>query len=78
MSHCGHTGRKNPPPSKWYYQTMLPKVGDKLIRRMSVGNSGVGLDKIRPDKVTVTFVNREHLWYEVQFSCGVRQAFKIV
>lgn len=78
MSHCGHNRPQTTPPSKCYLQGMLPKVGDKLIRRMDVGGAAVGLGKSRPERVTVTYVNREHLWYEVRFPSGIRQAYKLI
>ncbi len=52
----------------------MPRVGDKLIRRMEGGSTNLGV--IRPSKVTVTYVNKEHLWYEVQFPSGIRQGYK--
>lgn len=78
MSHSGRHGRQTAPPSKWVYQAQLPKVGDKLIKRMEAGGAAIGLGKSRPEKVVVTYVNHEHLWYEVKFPNGIRQAFKIV
>lgn len=55
----------------------LPKVGDRLIKRMSVGDTAFGLGKVEPSECVVTYVNAEHGWYEVQFPCGIRQGYRI-
>lgn len=53
----------------------MPKVGDKLIREMEIG-SCIGLGSPKRCQVTVTYVNEDHLWYEVEFPGGIRQGFK--
>lgn len=53
----------------------LPKVGD---RRMEVPT--ILRDKSysrEPQPCVVTYVNRRHLWYEVQFKNGVRESYKL-
>lgn len=55
-------------------QRRLPEVGSVVKRRMYIGLSHVG----KLHDCVVTFVNRDHLWYEVEFPCGVRQAYRIV
>lgn len=55
-------------------QRKLPQVGSIVKRRMYIGLSHVG----KKHDCVVTFVNRDHLWYEVEFPCGVRQAFRII
>lgn len=69
-----HGGRDKPLDADRLRRDM-PKVGDKLIREMEIGMC-VGLGKSRRCKVTVTYVNEAHLWYEVEFPSGVRQAYK--
>lgn len=56
---------------------VLPKVGDRLIRRMSVGDTAFGLGKVEPCECVVTYVNAKHGWFEVQFPCGIRQGYRI-
>lgn len=53
---------------------LLPVVGDVLTRTPNLG------DRIQsPDPVEgkVIHVNREHLWYMIQFESGFRQCFKV-
>ena len=54
----------------------LPKVGDKLYKVMEVGRS-LGLGNVQRTKCRVTYVNEDHLWYEVEFPCGIRQGYKM-
>lgn len=60
--------------SKQALQRRLPQVGSVVKRRMYIGLSHIG----QLHDCVVTFVNRDNLWYEVEFPCGVRQAFKII
>lgn len=53
----------------------LPKVGDKLYKTMETGRS-FGLGVPRRTKCRVTYVNTDHLWYEVEFPSGIRQGYK--
>lgn len=54
-------------------QKKLPMVGDYVKKRMCTGTH---YNKLRSCRVT--YVNHEHLWYEVEFPCGVRQAYKLI
>lgn len=79
MNHMGNkktgtSGGRSKPLDADELRRQLPKVGDKLIRRMEAGSAALGA--IRPSKVTVTYVNHEHLWYEVQFPSGIKQGYK--
>lgn len=56
---------------------MMPQVGDKLVKRMSVGDSSFGLGVVEPAECVVTYVNEAHGWYEVEFLCGIRQGYRI-
>lgn len=55
---------------------LLPNVGDELIRKPNV-NDYTGCKRPRPQKCTVVYVNREHLWYRVQFFDGTYDCFKV-
>ena len=59
------------------YQAMLPKVGDKMIRKIDAGNTH-GLGDAKAHEAVVTYVNKEHLWYMLRFPCGVQQAYRLV
>lgn len=54
-------------------QKRLPVVGDYVKKRMCTGTH-----LNRQHYCRVTFVNHEHLWYEVEFPCGVRQAYRVI
>lgn len=44
----------------------LPKVGDRLVRVMTV-SSGRAYSTFEPQECVVTFVNNAHHWYQVKF-----------
>ena len=71
----GTSGGRSRPLDADELRRQLPKVGDKLIRRMEGGSTHLGV--LRPSKVTVVYVNYEHLWYMVQFPSGIRQGYKV-
>lgn len=55
-------------------RSLLPKVGDT---RWEVPT--VNLDKKStppPQRCTVVEVNRDHLWYRVEFENGIRESYK--
>lgn len=62
--------------SKEALQAMLPKVGDRLIRRPTMNNS-LSFSVAPPLPCVVVYVNAERLWYLVQFERGYRQAYKV-
>lgn len=55
----------------------LPQVGDKLYKVMETGRS-FGLGNVKRTKCRVTYVNADHLWYEVEFPSGIRQGYKLL
>lgn len=63
------------PYTKEELRTMLPKVGDFLMKRQQIGYPRCELSE--PRSCRVTYVNTEHLWYEVQFRNGQRECFKV-
>ena len=59
-------------------ERMLPKVGDKLVRKPKWSRADV---VGRPAKLPckVIYVNKEHGWYLVEYiGLGIREAFKLV
>lgn len=68
--------------SKEVLAASLPKVGDILMKSPHIVDSGGGHGLIRfpKTKCVVTFVNTEHLWYEVQFlqeGITFRECYKV-
>lgn len=58
-------------------KTKLPNVGDLLIKAPVTGKL-LGICATRePRRCKVTYVNREHLWYQVQFESGYREVYKL-
>ncbi len=56
----------------------LPQVGDVLDREPTILGYG-SMEERALRKCVVTYVNREHLWYEVEFTAtGFRQGFKAI
>lgn len=58
----------------------LPKVGDRLMLRPTLyDKAGAWPAPLMP--CVVTYVNREHLWYEAEFTLRdgtrIRQGFKV-
>ena len=49
-------------------QDMIPNVGDVVVKRPRA-SQGISA----PQSCKVVYVNREHLWYEVQFRSGQKQ-----
>lgn len=59
-------------------RAMLPQVGDKLLRKPVILGYMSSSERDLQECV-VTYVNRAHLWYEVQFkSSGFKQGFKAI
>lgn len=63
------------PYTKEELRALLPKVGDKLMRRQQIGYPRCELSG--PRSCVVTYVNEKHLWYEVQFRNGFRECYKV-
>lgn len=63
------------PYTKEELRAMLPKVGDRLMRRQMIGYPRCELSG--PRSCVVTYVNADHLWYEVQFRNGFRECYKL-
>ena len=59
-------------------RSRLPKVGDIIHTRMQCGEVSHGLGKPPKQDAVVTYVNEAHLWYELMFPCGIRQAYRVV
>ena len=60
----------------------LPKIGDKLKLIPTLNNPGnyTLLNPIDPQDCTVVYVNKEHLWYEVEFDVNgnkFRESYKL-
>ena len=64
--------------SKKKIERMLPKVGDKLIRKPKWSRQDViGRPAKLPCKVI--YVNKDHGWYLVEYiGLGIRESFKVV
>lgn len=60
-------------------QELLPEVGDELMRVPTFGMTlGEGPNaRVAPRHCVVTLVNREHLWYQVQFDNGIKECYKV-
>ena len=75
----GHRATKMVPSmSQEEARRLLPRAGDILYREPTI--QGYMVDSERTlRKCRVTYVNYEHLWYEVEFlESGFRQGFKAV
>ena len=59
-----------------HLKNQLPNVGDILVKT-PVSGKYLGICSGKPQKGTVVYVNREHLWYLVQFASGYREVFYI-
>lgn len=58
-------------------QSMLPKVGDRLMKPMA-RSSTFSTEVIAPEPCIVVEVNKEYLWYRVCFDkTGLHQCFKL-
>ncbi len=57
-------------------RALLPNVGDEIIRTPSI-NDYTGWAFPKPQKCRVVYVNREHLWYRVQFLDGTYDCYKV-
>lgn len=55
----------------------MPQVGDKLIRRPTLGKSLGFTEQAGPQECVVTYVHPQNLWYEVQFPNGTRESYKL-
>lgn len=58
-------------------QAFLPNVGDELMRKPTMCNTTLGLERPKPQPCIVEYVNREHLWYKVRFvETGLTECYK--
>lgn len=58
-------------------RSMLPKVGDRLLRVPTLHKS-LSMTRAKPHLCTVTHVNRERLWYSVRFDrYGYTESYKV-
>jgi hypothetical protein len=57
-------------------RALLPKVGDRLMRRPEMSRS-IGISDIPPRPCVVDYVNERHLWYRVRFETGFTQCYKV-
>lgn len=56
----------------------LPKVGDVRTETPTVyATAGLGMALRQPQPCRVVLVNREHLWYTVEFEHGYRETYKL-
>lgn len=58
-------------------QSQLPNVGDMVVKEPVMGKHLGICDSRAPRLGQVTYVNREHLWYRVQFMSGYREIYKL-
>lgn len=67
-------------PSTYYtaeeLRAQLPEVGDRLIRVPTLHKS-LSNTAAKPAPCTVTYVNKERLWYTVRFDTGFTQSYKV-
>lgn len=55
----------------------LPQVGDELVRLMTALTYQSGVS-YQPERCVVTYVNKEHRWYQVTFiSSGIRECYGV-
>lgn len=64
------------PYSKEELKAMLPKVGDVLMRKQTIGCTSAD-GPTKPRSCKVVYVNEEHLYYRVQFRNGCYECFKV-
>lgn len=64
------------PYSKEELRAKLPKVGDVLQRRQTLGSTSSS-EPSELKSCKVIYVNEEHLYYVVQFRNGCKQGFKL-
>ena len=64
------------PYSKEELKAMLPKVGDVLMRRQTLGSTS-NCEPSELKSCKVVYVNEEHLYYRVQFQNGCHECFKV-
>lgn len=60
--------------TRWEVRQQLPEVGDVLTRIPTLP------DKVRapePAKCTVTYVNKDHMYFLVVFENGFRECYKV-
>lgn len=57
-------------------RALLPNVGDVLIKKPYVYNATIGLERPKPQRCVVEYVNRDHLWYKVRFEGGWTECYK--
>lgn len=59
-------------------RAMLPKVGDHRTETPTVYSTAGMTEALRqPQPCQVVLVNREHLWYTVEFENGFRETYKL-
>lgn len=64
--------------SKDDLRAALPKVGDRRVETPTVFATSGLTDMLRqPQTCRVVLVNREHLWYTVEFENGFRETYKL-
>lgn len=64
------------PYSKEELRSFLPSVGDRLVHTPHLHKS-LGIESPTPKSCVVVYVNRDHLWYEVEFEDGFRESYKV-
>lgn len=58
-------------------QDQLPKVGDVRTEIPTVDHTAGHYIAKKPKTGVVVYVNRENLWYTVQFENGSRESYKL-
>lgn len=67
-------------PSLTAMRDQLPKVGDRLKKMPFLGADHTGMVNRDGRDCVVTYVNAEHLWYEVEFQGALgpyRECYKL-
>lgn len=56
---------------------LLPRVGDVRMEHFTIDKHGGIADVDKPQRCVVVEVNREHMWYRVQFENGFTECYKV-
>lgn len=56
-------------------RAMLPHVGQRLLRKPTIHVRDIK-EQVKNVPCTVTYVNRDHLWYEVEFDMQPGKKFR--
>lgn len=61
-------------------RSLLPEVGDVRMERPTIDETTPSRGSVQyttPQKCVGVEVNRDHLWYTVEFENGIRESYKV-